>query len=469
MENFVFALDNTVNEPLYFQLYKYIKGEIRASRILSGEKLPSKRSVSFSLKISVNTVESAYNQLEAEGYIYSKDRSGFYVSQLDSIENFGETSVIFVKDDEEPTDTNYLYSFDTSNVDTQFFPYATWSRLTKNLMYNNRELLELGHSQGDFELRKTISNFLHQTRGVNCSPSQVIVGAGSEYLLEILVSLLGRKTSFAMENPCYQKTFSILKNAGAEVNLIPLDKSGIDIGKLSESGARVVHITPSHQFPMGVVMPISRRGELLNWANQVGEDRFIIEDDYDSEFRYSGRPIPSLQGLDTKQKVIYLTTFSKSISPSFRLSVLVLPKPLVEKYRKNFGQYSSTVSRFEQHVLEEFISKSHFERHLNKIRKIYKARRDCLESALMALPDSSKIKILGDNSGLHFVLKIDGKNEKDLVRKAKVVGVKVTGLSNYYLANEKSCPKGAVILGYASLDEDQIEKAVELLKQAWFK
>lgn len=468
MENFILVLDNTAQEPLYFQLYNYIKGEIRASRILSGEKLPSKRSVSSSLNISINTVEMAYSQLEAEGYVYSKSRSGFYVSQVESFENFGNCSFRCISDENEKPDNEFVFSFDTSKVDTHNFPYATWSRLSKNLMYNNRELLELGHSQGDFALRNTVSNFLHQTRGVNCKPSQIIVGAGSEYLLEILVSLLGRETHFAMENPCYVKTYNILKNANARVSLISLNKSGIDVSKLKKSHASVVHITPSHQFPMGIVMPVSRRAEILNWANQ-GDDRFVIEDDYDSEFRYSGRPIPSLQGLDTSQKVIYLTTFSKSISPSFRLSVLVLPEPLVKKYQENFDQYSSTVSRFEQHVLEEFISKFHFERHLNKLRKIYNSRRDCLENAIMSLPNSSQIQIHGDHSGLHLVMSIRGRKEEDLVNSAKKVGVEVKGLSDCYLTNKESCPTGAVLLGYASLNEEEIVEAVSLLKGAWFE
>lgn len=464
MENFTFLLDSEGREPLYLQLYAYIKEEIRSGRAGSGERLPSKRSVSTSLNVSVNTVESAYEQLEAEGYIEAKSRSGFYVCPVEEMTAQPPDTPMQAAPD--PTEAvgepcECRYSFDTANVDTHFFPYATWSRLSKNLMYQHREFLELGDSRGDLALRQTLCAFLRQTRGVHCTPDQILVGAGSEYLLGLLAMLLGDGRQYAMENPCYPKTYHILCSAGAKPALIPLDENGISVRALAASGADVVHITPSHQFPMGVIMPVSRRTQLLNWA---GDHRYIIEDDYDSEYRYAGRPIPALQGMDRNGRVIYLTTFAKSISPSFRLSVLVLPEALAQRYRGKFRFYSSTVSRYEQHTLEQFIAGSHFERHLNKLRKLYKGRKECLERALRRIPGG---EIIGANAGLHFVFRLPGREEAELVELARRAGVLVTGLSACCPEGGGDCLSGAVLFGYATLSEPEIEAAAALLEEAW--
>lgn len=463
MENFTFLLESRKEEPLYMQLYRHIKTEIRAGRARGGEKLPSKRNLSASLNLSVNTVERAYEQLEAEGYIEAKDRSGFYVCMLEDAAlpaispTVDSQAVTLCKKAQETPQ----YRFDTANVDTQFFPYATWNRLSKNLLYQHREYLELGDGKGDRSVREALCNLLRQTRGVNCTPEQVLLGAGSEYLLGILTALLGPSRLFAMETPCYTKTYHILCNAGVQPALIPLDGEGISIPHLEASGANVVHITPSHQFPMGIIMPVSRRNRLLRWASE-GE-RYIIEDDYDSEFRYAGRPIPSLQGMDSSGRVIYLTTFSKSISPSFRLSALVLPVALALRYEQMFGAYSSTVSRYEQHTLEEFITGGHFERHLNKLRKHYRLRKEELEQGLRQIRGG---RIIGANAGLHVVFQLPGRKEAELVELARQAGVQVTGLSACCPEGGK-CPGGSVLLGYASLNEQQIAAAANRLRQVW--
>lgn len=461
MESFTFILQKKQGQPLYLQLYHYIKQEINTGHLESGEKLPSKRSVSTALTISINTVESAYEQLEAEGYIEARARSGFYVAQLQAREGLSAELAVHEKKALQEAPQKPALSFDTTNVDTQCFPYATWQRLSKESM-QKKELMQLGDSKGDASLRSLLCDFLHQTRGVNCTPAQIIVGAGSEYLMTILVELIGREQLYAMENPGYVKTRDILQNAGAKIVPISLDESGISVTDLVASQAQVVHITPSHQFPMGIIMPIGRRRQLLQWAEK--ETHYLIEDDYDSEFRYSGRPIPALQGLEKNEHVVYLTTFSKSVSPSFRLGVMVLPKELARRYEAQFSSFSSTVSRFEQHTLQTFIAQGHFGRHLNKLRKLYKQRKDCLEQALSTIDGAT---ILGANAGLHLVVQIAGWQEVALVKQAESVGVAVTGLSRCYLDHAEQCPLGAVLLGYATLSEHKIVEAVALLKQAW--
>ncbi|MCC8022719.1 MAG: PLP-dependent aminotransferase family protein, partial [Clostridiales bacterium] len=294
MEQLTIALNPAEKTPLYAQLYHAIRRELAQGHIRTGEKLPSKRTLAASLGISLHTVESAYSQLEAEGYVESRPRSGFYACPVGE-PGFAPAVSEPPAPASAPEDADFRYRFSTGGVDTSLFPYATWSRLSKNLMYSHRDYLLPGDSRGDAPLRETLCRYLRQTRGVSCHPDQIIVGAGSEYLLCVLSGLLDDGIRFAMENPCYAKTYQILRNCGRAVDLIPLDKDGIDLQALERSGARAVHITPSHQFPMGMVMPVGRRAALLQWAQERGA--YIIEDDYDSEFRFEGRPIPSLQGM----------------------------------------------------------------------------------------------------------------------------------------------------------------------------
>lgn len=434
-----------------------------------GEKLPSKRNLSAHLKISQNTVDTAYQQLAAEGYIKPRPKSGFFVCKLEELPiNDGCKRKSIQQNDKTSLDSRYLYDFKTNTVDTTFFPFATWVKISKEIMHDeNKGLLKMTHPQGDYLLRESIAGYLHSFRGVNCIPEQIIVGAGSEYLLGLITQILGKRSSYAIENPGYLKIYQILKINNSDVHFIGLDDEGIKASALAGSHANIVYITPSHHFPTGIVMPISRRMQLLKWANQ-SEDRYIIEDDYDSEFRFAGRPIPALQGLDTNEKVIYLSTFSKSIAPSIRISYMVLPIPLLQRFEAGFSFYSSTVSRFEQYTLYKFIKEGHFERHINKMRNIYKARKDRLVEEIRKLGDGRQIEILGENTGPHLLLRVHGPmQEQDLVAAAAKHGVKISGLSSYYYQPEKDMPRNVVVLGYTNFNDEEICRACELLGEAW--
>ena len=319
----------------------------------------------------------------------------------------------------------------------------------------------MGDPRGDNTLREIICQYLHQARGVNCSPEQIIIGAGNEYLLMRLSQLLPNSCQIAMENPTYRQAYRILKGLGHKIVPISMDEYGMDINQLKESNALVSYVMPSHQFPLGIVMPIKRRMELLAWAGE--EERYIIEDDYDSEFRYRGKPIPSLQGVDTKDRVIYIGTFSKSIAPAIRLSYMVLPNSLLKQY-KQFNYYSSTVSRIDQNIMECFIRDGHFERHLNRMRAIYKAKHDTI---LGELKEWKKFSISGENAGLHLLLQEKGgRSERELIELAKKKEVRVYGLSEYYITNIEKEHK-TIILGYANMAEAEIKEGVRRLKEAW--
>lgn len=464
-----FNIDTQNGVPLYEQLYSFIKSEIKNGNLKTGEKLTSKRKLATHLKISKNTIETAYEQLMAEGYIKSVPKSGYYVAKLDNEFVFSANNTLPQIVPESPNkEQQYKYDFKTNIVDTTFFPFATWARLSKEIMHDeNRELLKASHPQGDKKLREHIAKYLHEYRGVNCLPEQIIIGAGTEYLLSLIVQILGRSCVYGVENPGYSKTYKVLKSNGVKVNAIGLDNDGMSIEKLKESNSNIAYITPSHHFPLGIIMPINRRMQLLKWSNQ-DKDRYLIEDDYDSEFRFNGRPIPALQGLDTNHKVIYISTFSNSIAPSIRISYMVLPPALLLRYRQDFMFYSSTVPRFEQYTLYKFIKDGHFERHLNRMRNIYKSRKEKLVDELKKLPISDKIEIIGENAGLHLLLKVSGSlNEDDLLKRAKKHGIKLYGLSSYFIKEDENMPQNMVILGYSNFNELEIESAVKLLGEAW--
>lgn len=462
MEFININLDQNSRVPLYIQLYDFIKKEIQSGRLESNSKLPSKRKLSKHLEISQNTIESAYEQLITEGYIISKPKRGYYVSELQGVINISQ---INDKDDNKKVvKKKYKYEFFSSRVDLESFPYATWRKINKDIINEeNKNLLQIGHSQGDRNLREAISNYLRFSRGVNSSADNIVIGAGTEYLVQVLINILGSDKSYGMEEPGYYKIRKILNTHKIEANPINIDGQGISIENLNNSNVDIIHITPSHQFPTGAIMPISRRMQLLSWANEKS-NRYIIEDDYDSEFRFEGKPIPALQSLDTMEKVIYLGTFSKCFAPSIRIGYMVLPNELIKIYRKNFSFLTCTVSRIDQQSLFRFMEDGYFERHLNKMRNIYKKKRELLVALIKKYLKGTEI--IGTNSGLHLLLKVNnGMPEEQLIEKADKKEIKILGLSNSY--SNMKINTSVVFLGYASLTNKEIEEAVILLKEAW--
>lgn len=456
------TLDKNNDNPLYIQLYKFIKSEIQNGNFKSNSKLPSKRKLSKYLCISQNTIEAAYAQLITEGYIISIPKKGYYVSELQGLININSNNEI--KMDYKRKKTQYKYEFFSSRVDLESFPYGIWRKINKDIISEeNKNLFQIGHSQGDINLREAISNYLRFSRGVNSSVDNIIIGSGTEYLIQILINILGNNKVYGMEEPGYYKIRKILKTHNIQVKPINIDNQGIDIREIYKSNVEIIHITPSHQFPTGVIMPVSRRMQLLSWAYE-GENRYIIEDDYDSEFRFEGKPIPALQSLDNTGKVIYLGTFSKSFVPSMRIAYMVLPDELMKIYRSDFNFLACTVSRIEQQALYKFIEEGYFERHLNKMRNIYKKKREFL--VLLIKKYLKGTEIIGTNSGLHLLLKVNnGMKEEELIKSAEENQIKILGLSNSYfkLQNEIS----TVFLGYASLSNNEMEEAIILLKDAW--
>lgn len=457
-----YSFSERKGESLYEYLYSRIKEDILSGRLKAGEKLPSKRSLAENLSISTITVETAYSQLVAEGYIYSRARSGFFVAEIGerlSAATGKKSTVISEICTEEG---RYFADLTANYTAKESFPFLTWSRLMRETLSEQcEELLISSPSQGIYELRKAVAEYLFQFRGISVSPDRIIVGAGTEYLYGIIIQLLGRDKRYALEDPGYGKIGRIYSANGAPCVHIPYEKDCVDLDALYKSGADVLHISPSHHFPTGGVTPIGKRYELLSWAKKI--NGYIIEDDYDSEFRLSGRPVPPLQSIDSEGRVIYINTFSKSLTPTIRISYAVLPCELSEKYRRELGFYSCTVSTFEQTTLARFIERGCFEKHLNRMRTLYRARRDALLQCIKKHPHYDRVKIKEADSGLHFILEIaTDLSDSELKIRAKEKGIKISCLSDYYYG-EKADSQHKIVINYSSLSEKNTEEAVERL------
>lgn len=466
MYEMTIRLQTNSDKCLYEQIYEHIRQEIREGKLLAEERLPSTRSLAEYLQVARSTVEYAYEQLLSEGYIESRPCKGYFVCPLEDLLQLEESlpKGELTEKNDEPIQEKYLYDFSPNEIDMSCFPFGVWKKITKKILTDgNSELFSQGEPQGDYDLRLTISRYLHSSRGVNCTPEQIVVGAGNDYLLMLLEKILGKSVKIAMENPTYKRAYQIFQSFAYSIVTVDMDESGMKVGRLSEEDVTAAYVMPSHQFPTGTVMPIGRRRELLKWADK-GEERFLIEDDYDSEFRYRGKPIPSLQASDEHGKVIYLGTFSKAIAPAIRVSYMVLPERLLKKYRENCYFYSCTVSRIDQRILNEFIRDGYFERHLNKMRKHYRNKHDVLMEYLK--PFEEEFVISGEHAGLHLLMTAKKNTAEDeLICAAAKRKVKVYGLSDSMVAGASG--KATILLGFGGLKEDEIIKGVNLLKDAW--
>lgn len=468
MYDLTIELHTDSSKCLYEQIYEYIRQEIREGKLRPGERLPSTRSLADYLQISRSTAALAYDQLLAEGYIVAKPYRGYYVCHIEELYRVdaGEESRRVGSERAEDRKQRYVCDFSPTATDMSLFPFSVWRKINKSVLSGSSSgLFAQGDAQGEYSLRETISRYLHSSRGVNCSPQQIIVGAGNDYLLLLLEKILGRHVRIAMENPTYKRAYQIFRSFAYEITTVDMDEAGMSVEGLRQSDVTAAYVMPSHQYPTGTLMPIGRRLELLKWADEA-PGRYLIEDDYDSEFRYKGKPIPSLQASDKHGRVIYIGTFSKSIAPAIRVSYMVLPQPLLERYRQQCYFYSTTVSRIDQKVLETFIGEGYFERYLNKMRKHYKEKHDLL---LEQLGDFEKVfHITGENAGLHLLLTgRQGQAEEALLAAAEDVGVRVYGLSESLVGQGGTQPSRTVLLGYGGLDKEEIIKGLTLLRQAW--
>ena len=443
-----------LEKPLYESLYRSIRDDILRGNLKAGEKLPSKRALAVHLEISKITVEAAYEQLLSEGFINAREKVGYFVEAVDILP--APRPVPYVPQPEQGFD-----GVDLTGGGTSRFPFSVWTRLQRQVMLDlGQQLLRPLPNQGHYGLRQAIAEHLAAFRGMQVAPENILIGAGTDFLYNLLIQLLGRELCYAVEDPGYSKIRLIYAAGGAKCVNAPMDAQGPIPSALED--AQVLHISPNHHFPTGLVTPVTRRLELLSWAAKG--HRWIIEDDYDSEFRFAERPMPSLQALDTVGRVIYMNTFSKTLAPSIRISYMVLPTGLMERFRRQLGFYSCTVPSFEQYTLERFLRQGHFEKHINRMRKVYKNRRNRLVDLLKTSPISEKITILEQDAGLHFLLRIHTDlTDAELIHRWASAGIRIRALSEYYHGEVPAEDLHCLIVNYDSLTDEDLLRLQERL------
>lgn len=455
-----------ISQPIYKELYQNIRRDILNGTIKSGEKLPSKRTLAQNLGISTITVENAYDQLISEGYLYSELKKGYFVSDIKNLSKPHPSSIqkarLDIKVNRKPS---YYFDFASNNVETKNFPFSIWAKLSREVLSEMQDqVLQVSPSSGIEVLRNAIAKHLYSFRGMAVDPNQIIIGAGTENLYEILIKLFGTDKTFCIENPGYTKIRKVYEINKVECVFANLDENGINIQELRNSKAQIAHISPNHHFPTGITMPASRRYEILGWANEK-KDRYIIEDDYDSEFRQNGNPIPTLQSIDAFEKVIYMNTFSKSLASTIRISYMVLPEHLANLYYQTLDFYSCPVPTFEQYTLAKFIDEGYFEKHINRMRLYYRRKRLTVLNILHKNLSDNECSFLESDSGLHLILKLktsvtDNELKKSLLEK----GININMLSEYY-DSEKENLQHMYILNYSNINLEKFEEAVKVIKK----
>lgn len=449
---FTCVLDAKSRTTLCDQLYMALRADIERGGMAPGARMPSKRQLAEHLRVSTATVEAAYGRLVSEGYCESRPRSGMYVCG----ELPGPQSA------PRPEKTPIRWDFSTGAADAGHFPYATWARLMREVLSEqSAALLHSGDPQGSPALRAEIAGMLHRLRGIDVPPEAVVVGAGTEVLVTALVALTGRERLFAVEDPGYSRVRRILVASGARIAPTPLLGGAIDVRALYTSGAGAAYVTPSHQFPTGAEMGEGQRNALLRWARETGG--YILEDDYDSEFRFSGAGAPALRAMDESGQVIYMNTFSRTLASGLRLSFMVLPDALIGRYRAMHAACS--VPGFEQETLTKFIAGGYLERHVARMRVVYRGRLQALTRTAHALGLG---EVAPCGAGLHVLLTVGGKTPaQELVPLAAKAGVRLTRLADYgVMAPDAGCER-VVLLGFAGMDEQAIEEGLRALQKAW--
>lgn len=439
------------DEKLYIQIYQHIANQIKYGKIKSGEKLPSKRTLAQNLGVGLNTVISAYNQLLDEGYIVSRERSGYYVDKI----VVAELADKYDKKDlpPPPDDKIYKYNLKYSHTDKTKLPMTVLKNALQNSMAKSVEADSV-QKRGLVSLRMQIAKYLQERRNVSVSWEDIIVTSGFNQTLSIINSLIPM-AKYAIEDPCYKTQDNIIKSFGKTSHKIPVDKYGFSVKDLENTDANTVITTPNHQFPTGIMMGIRRRQRLLNWAEKE-KNRYIIEDDYNSDFKYQGMPIPALKSLDKTGRVILSGSFSQTIGKFIQLSFLVLPEFLSKKLEKS-AIYVDKVSLLSQYMLEDFMASGDFERHLNRMNTHYRKKRQLI---IKNLSKRKSIKILGSDAGLHLIVEMD-ENVYDMENFDKIMAkndIFIERVSDYSYA---PYPKNRVIIGFGAIDVKSITPCLD--------
>ena len=439
----------------YYSLYYNIREDILHGNLKAGERLPGKRTLAEHLAVSVITVQTAYEQLLAEGYIISEERRGYFVAEV----NVGASADPVIPVREEQPRIKYDLDLTTGRAPAELFPFSVWASLMrKTLSEEGEHLLERVPCDGSPRLKAAIAAYLFRFRGFKVDPRYIVVGAGAEYLYGVIVQLLGRDKPYAVENPGYGRVPNTYRLNGAECTFIDVEERGVNIEEVERSNACALHISPAHQYPTGAVIPVPNRSRLIAWAQS--NNAYIIEDDYDSEFRLWGKPLQTMAAMNG-ERVIYLNTFSKTLAPSMRMGYMVLPPVLYANYLQLYSQTANVVPLFEQLTLATMLDGGYFERHVNRLKNYYRGIRGELISFIESLPFQKRIIETG--GGLHLTLQLpDFASDKDIKTKAEELGINVKCLSDYLFTDTDKYANVAVI-NYSSVTGEGLNKITKKL------
>lgn len=458
MINTIFTFND--HSPKYKQIYEKFKSFIEQGDLLANEQLPSIRQLADSLQVSRNTTLMAYEQLAAEGYIRGEGRKGYFVNEIEP--HFFQEPFTPTHKKHTETKAPVKIDFRAGAVDQTHFPLKIWRRIA-NQVLTLPESYRYGDPFGEVCLREQIAAYLLQSRGVKTNANAIIIGSSTQQMLVNLGHILKDEyQSVIVEDPGYDGAREAFQFHRLTLETLPVYETGADFSKLEQMKSRLIYVTPSHQSPLGVSMSIGQRQLLIHWANK--RDGYIIEDDYDSEFRYTQQPFPALASIDST-RVIYLGNFSKSFLPGIRLSYMVLPPQLLTRYQKHFWHFECTTSLLSQLTMAKFMEQGEWNRHIKRMRLVYKRKMQCIVSELKK-HFNQQLSIIGEQSGLYVLVKVHVKRSEEwLIERAHLNGVKVYPTSIYYLHNHS---KEAIMkLGFSNLTCEEIQLGVKLLKKAW--
>ena len=467
------SISKTSPAPLYLQIYTQLRQDIASGALAEGALLTGSRMLAAMLGVSRNTVDNAYGQLVAEGYIAPRRGVGFevlHVPSLSAAPAVGEKNSRQenVPPPHEPTPGRIVYDLTNSSHTVDLFPKGLWKKYTLEcleMLEREEKISALQVMQGEPYLRKQLLAYLKRIRGVHCAEEQIIITCGLQQSLEYICKMAARHgQTILMEEPGYNKAAAVFRSNHITIQTAPVDENGLDVAGLpAQSGAFALYATPSHQFPTGVTLPIGRRHALLAWAQR--NNIYILEDDFDSELRYYSKPIPSLQSIDTENRVIYLGTFSKGISPSIRMGYMILPPQLAAVFHEMFAEYNSTVPVLNQYIIGRLLETGHYDRHIRRLGQVFKNRLALFIKELSAL--GAGVRITGNGTGQYFLLRFpEGTDQQVLIAKAQAQGVCVYPTMQFW-QEKAECPPQTLFLGFGKIRLEDIPDCVARLKTAW--
>lgn len=464
------CLNENDKRPLYEQLYSEIKNQIISGSMQKNKELSSLRVMEKELNVSRNTVERAYQQLLAEGYIRSVPGAGYFVEDIEN-DYFNDVTpikkcseLIVLQSDK----TKLRYDFEYASIDSDLFPWPKWRKYVQNAILTEScgRAISYENNKGSLMLRKSLCGFLNRHRGVNCKPDQIVLCAGTQYAMDILTNLLPPdRNRVAYEEPGYDAMRFIFEDKGYSVTSIPVMDNGVDVDLLFKTNCNLLYTTPSHQFPTGVVTSITNRNKILKWAYQ--NDAYIIENDYDSEFRYGIMPIPSLQSLDRHNKVIYVGTVSKVLSPSIRCAYLILPDCLAEVYDSKYRYFNASLPSYHQLALAQLIDDGVLEKHIRRVSAVNEKKYQVLINAIHEYL-ADEVEIFQQPAGVHTLVRfVNCTNQKEMIQLMKAASIGIYGTKEYWY-DQQHAREDIFLMGFNSLSEEDISNGCRRMEQVLY-